>query len=505
MIVSTPGEVKAEGTNPGRFFTRTGRGRPEHGHGFSRVRSTPKVCVAGPGGIPIRPGRGQARAYRARRRGEAPSRHGRGLVRTMTSSLLYGRQGLQVHLPGDCRGHWIRKGRVPVLPDLSAACLEALGNPAGCPPLRELARGRRSACILVCDVTRPVPNASLLPPILAELGAAGVSRDRVTVLIATGLHRAAPEVEKRSIVGEEAYGEVRVENHRAEDDASHVRLGTSSGGIPALLDRRFVEAEVRIVTGLVEPHFMAGYSGGRKVIVPGVAHRDTILALHAPPLMEHPRATSCVLDDNPLHREQLEIAAMVAPVFGVSVVLDEERRGVFVSAGALVESHLQAVDVARRISEVRVGRKFHTILTSAGGFPLDKTYYQTIKAMVTPLDILEPGGTVVVVSECSEGVGSTGFRDAQALLVQLGPRGFVTKISSAEHPVIDQWQTEKLAQALCRAEIHLYAPAVPESDWGLLGVRRALDPMGALQEAVARSGDTAVAVIPEGPYVIPFP
>ncbi|MDW7712109.1 MAG: nickel-dependent lactate racemase [Deferrisomatales bacterium] len=430
---------------------------------------------------------------------------GENAVKTKMVNLLYGRQGLQVRLPGICQGHWIRKGRLPVLQDLSAACLKALNSPVGCPPLREVARGGRTACILVCDITRPVPNASLLPPVLAELGAAGVGRDQITVLIATGLHRAAPEEEKRSIVGDEAYSEVRVENHHAEDDASHVRLGMSSGGIPALLDRRFVEAEVRIVTGLVEPHFMAGYSGGRKVVVPGVAHRDTILPLHAPPLMEHPRATSCVLDDNPLHREQLEIAGMVGPVFGVNVVLDEERRGVFVSAGALVESHLQAVEVARRISEVRVGRKFHTILTSAGGFPLDKTYYQTIKGMVTPLGILEPGGTVVVVSECSEGVGSAGFRDAQVRLVQLGPQGFLAQISSAERPKIDQWQTEKLAQALCRAQIHLYAPTLPELDWGLLGVHRARDPMGAVEEAVARSGDVAVAVIPEGPYVIPFP
>jgi nickel-dependent lactate racemase len=268
-------------------------------------------------------------------------------------------------------------------------------------------------CILVCDITRPAPNGVVLPHVLDELESAGVASDDVTILIATGLHRPAPEEEKCLIVGDDhVRGPVRVVNHYANRDDQHKRLGTTSRGTPVLIDKRFAEAELKVVISLVEPHFMAGYSGGRKLIAPGVAHRETILAFHSPGFMEHPSARNCVLQGNPLHEDQLEIAQMIGAVFGVNIVINEHRELVFVNAGDLIASHLEAVAFARRICEVGVSRKFSTILTSAGGFPLDKTYYQTVKGMVAPLDILAPGGRVVILSECSEGMGSSNFLQA---------------------------------------------------------------------------------------------
>jgi nickel-dependent lactate racemase len=192
-------------------------------------------------------------------------------------------------------------------------------------------------------------------------------------------------------------------------------------------------------------------------------------------------------------------------VFGVNAVIDEERRLVAVKAGRLMESHLAAVAVARKLSEIHVSRKFGTILTSAGGFPLDKTYYQTIKGMFAPLDILTPGGTIIVVSECAEGLGSQEFIEAQKLLISLGPEGFVERIS---HPtfngIIDQWQTEKLAQALQKATIFLYSTNLGKKNWALTGVGKTENPEEAVVASMDRSGDRNVAVIPEGPYVIPF-
>ena len=424
-----------------------------------------------------------------------------------TVRLLYGRRELTVALPGTCTVHEIRKRHAPFLPDPWEAVTQALRAPVASPSLAETARGRRNACVLVCDITRPVPNGLLLPPIVRELEAAGLPRDRITILIATGLHRPAPEDEKLLIVGDEdIYRTVKVENHLAEDDAMHVHLGVTSRGTPVALDRRFAEADVKVVTGLIEPHFMAGYSGGRKVIAPGVAHRDTILSFHSPSFMEDPRATSCVLEGNPLHLDQLEILTMLGgTVFGANVVLDEERRVIFCNAGELVASHAEAVARAREISEVRLPRRFHTILTSAGGFPLDKTYYQTVKGMVTPLDALEPGGSVVIVSECSEGLGSQGFLASQALLGELGPEGFSARLMSRSHrQIVDQWQSEKLVEALRKGRVHLYAPGVSDSDWPLTCVHRAEDPARAVLDSIVRSGDPNVAVIPEGPYVIPF-
>ncbi len=421
--------------------------------------------------------------------------------------LEYGRQGITVRVPDPCVTHEIRKPRKTPLSDPARAVKETLDNPVGCPSLRDLARGARRACILVCDITRPVPNGLLLPPLVSELGAAGVSRNSIIILIATGLHRAAPKSEKRSIIDNRSICDsINVENHHARDDAAHVRLGETSKGTPVLLDRRFVDADIKIVTGLVEPHWMAGYSGGRKLIVPGVAHHDTIMAIHSPEVMEHPLACNCVLEGNPLYDEQLEIADMLGgDVFGVNAVIDEERRLVAVKAGRLMESHLEAVAVARKLSEIHVSRKFGTILTSAGGFPLDKTYYQTIKGMFAPLDILTPGGTIIVVSECAEGLGSQEFIEAQKLLISLGPEGFVERIS---HPrfngIIDQWQTEKLAQALQKATIFLYSTNLGKKDWALTGVEKTENPEEAVVASMERSGDRNVAVIPEGPYIIPF-
>ncbi len=423
-----------------------------------------------------------------------------------STHLLYGPNGYTVTLPGSCVVEEIHKHRSSPLADPSAAVRKALQFPVGLPPLAQWARSGGRVCILICDITRPAPNGAVLPYVLTEFEAAGIALEDVTILIATGLHRPAPQEEKRVIVGDEGVlGSVRVSNHYANRDDQHVRLDTTSRGTPVLIDKRFAQAELKVVISLVEPHFMAGYSGGRKLIAPGVAHRETILAFHAPKFMEHPAARNCVLQDNPLHEDQLEIAHMLGAVFGINVVIDEHRDLVFVNAGELIASHLDAVTFARKICEVAVPRKFSTILTSAGGFPLDKTYYQTVKGMVAPLDILAPGGRIVILSQCSEGMGSSNFLAAQRWLIDLGPQEFLRKIAGNDHvPFIDQWQTEKLVEALRKGELLLFSENLSEEDWTLTGVHRAHDPVEAVLESIRQRRDPHVGVIPEGPYVIPL-
>jgi nickel-dependent lactate racemase len=295
---------------------------------------------------------------------------------------------------------------------------------------------------------------------------------------------------------------VRVENHYARNDGDHVDLGHTAKGTPVKLDRRFVQAEVKIATGLVEPHFMAGYSGGRKVIAPGVAHRDTITTFHSERFMSHPRADNCVLAGNPLHEEQLAIAAMLGPVFSMDVVIDEARRLSFVSFGEVVQSHALAVDFVERYVRVPVTRRFKTVLTSAAGYPLDKTYYQTVKGMVAPLDILERGGNLVVASECSEGMGSPEFVDAQRRLKALGPDGFMRDIEQKRFADIDEWQTQMQLKPMRAGTIQLYSNGPIDRD--LTGVRAADSIEHAVQRSAAEMRDPHVAVIPEGPYVVPF-
>lgn len=422
----------------------------------------------------------------------------------MRIDLRYGRGERPLQVTDTWRTSVIRKAPMPLLPDSDAAVRRALANPVSGGPLVEEARGARTACILICDITRPVPNGLLLGPVVRDLMQAGVPAAGICVLVATGLHRPNEGAELEELVGDPwVLRTVRVENHYARNDADHVLVGTTAAGTVVKLDRRFVEADVKLVTGLVEPHFMAGYSGGRKVIAPGIAHRDTITTFHNARFMAHPRAENCVLDGNPLHREQLEIVRMLGRVVAVNTVIDEHRQLSYVNYGEVVESHLHAVAFVQDYARVPVERRFRTVVTSAAGYPLDKTYYQTVKGMVAPLDILEPEGTLIVVSECSEGIGSEEYADAQRRLIAAGPQGFLDAIMAKSHADIDEWQTQMQLKPMRVGSVKLYASGLRGADRALTGVEMVDDLDGAVEEAMHRSGDNALAVIPEGPYVVP--
>ena len=247
----------------------------------------------------------------------------------------------------------IAKQAMPLLADPAAAMELALAEPVGCPALKEEAARAESACILICDFTRPVPNGVILPPLIRTLLDAGMAPERITVLVATGLHRPNEGEELAALVGDPWVLEtVDVANHFAREDADHVPVGTTERGTVVRLDRRFVEADLRIATGLVEPHFMAGWSGGRKVIAPGVAHAETITTFHSARFMEHPNCTNCVLEGNPLHEEQLAIMAMIGGARALNSVIDDERRIAFLNYGEVVASHAAAVGFAEQYCTV---------------------------------------------------------------------------------------------------------------------------------------------------------
>ena len=423
----------------------------------------------------------------------------------MIVELEYGRGRLPVRIPDGCETTVLRKRPLPVIGDAARAVEQAFAEPAGAPPLARLARGKRSACILVCDVTRPVPNHVFLGPMIRTLIDGGIPAREITVLVATGLHRPNRGEELAELIGDRwVLDTVRVENHFARAAGAHVDLGvTETRGTPVKLDRRFVGAELRVATGLVEPHFMAGWSGGRKVVAPGVAHEDTIRTFHNARFMEDPAAIQCNLDGNPLHEEQLEILGMLGAVYALNTVIDEQRRLCFVNFGEIVESHLDAIRFVRDSCVVPVGRRFSTVVTSAAGYPLDRTYYQTVKGMVTPIDVLAPGANLIVASDCSEGIGSPQYREAQRRLVANGPDGFLAGILDKPLADIDEWQTEMQLKPMRRAGIHLYSRGLPAEDGALTGVNLVDSVEGAIARSIESSGDPAVAVIPEGPYVVP--
>src|SRR5580693_9529262 len=420
--------------------------------------------------------------------------------------LAYGRGVLPIHLPAGTMPTVIRKARLPTLPDALAAVRRAFDTPVASRSLSDLAKGRSSACILICDITRPVPNGLFLWPMIETMLESGIPIDRIVVLVATGLHRPNLGEELAEVIGDPwVMQKVRIENHYARNEADHVDLGrTATRGTPVKLDRRFVEAELHIATGLVEPHFMAGWSGGRKVIAPGVAHHETIRTFHSARFMEDPLAVQCNLIGNPLHEEQLEIVRQLGDLYSLNTVIDDDRDLAYVNFGEIVASHAAAVEFVNGAIRVPARRRFKTVVTSSAGYPLDKTYYQTIKGMVTPMDILAPGGTLIIASECSEGFGSEEFRAAQRRLIELGPDKFLATLTAKSLADVDEWQTEMQLKPMRVGRISLYTSGLTDEDRALTGV----EAVGNLEETIARSiaraEDPCVAVIPEGPYVVPY-
>jgi nickel-dependent lactate racemase len=423
-----------------------------------------------------------------------------------TVHIAFGRGHLPVNLPAGAQATVIRKRPLPKLPDQQAAIRAAFAHPVDAAPLSDLARGKRTACILICDITRPVPNHLFLRPMIETLIAAGIPAGGIDILVATGLHRPNEGAELEELVGDPwVLRTVRVSNHFARSDDDHVDLGvTQKRGVPVKLERRFVEADLRIATGLVEPHFMAGWSGGRKVVAPGIAHHTTIRTFHSARFMEDPLAVQCNLVGNPLHEEQLDIVRKLGDVYALNTVIDEDRDLAFVNFGEIIESHLAAVRFIESATAVPVGRRFRTVVTSSAGYPLDKTYYQTVKGMVTPLDILEPGGTLIVASQCSEGFGSPEFRAAQGRLVALGPESFLATLTAKSLAEVDEWQTEMQLKPMRVGHIQLYTTGLDAEERRITGVELISSVDDAVAASILRHADPSVAIIPEGPYVVPL-
>lgn len=417
----------------------------------------------------------------------------------MQVDLAFGKSGLTVELPEGPNWRILEPRSATPVADVDTALDKALDHPIGTVPLIELARGKRTAAISVCDITRPAPNATTLPPLLERLHAGGISPDNVTILIATGLHRAATPAEIEAIVGQRIAAEYRVLNHNARDLASHASLGQTRHGTPVYIQKEFIEADLHITLGFIEQHLMAGFSGGRKLIAPGLAAQETIKVLHSPAFMREPMAIEGSIESNPLHAELIEIARMARHDFMLDVVLTPSRQVAGVFAGAGVEAHAAGVGFVRREMREQLEEPADAVLTTAAGYPLDLTFYQIVKGVTAAQHLVKPGGRVLVMAECAEGVGAPEFSTRVKRMT-----GFQESLDEMAHtPVeIDQWQLEKLALAGRRCELSFYTPGVPPEAAGALASRMFADPAAAVRALLdgLRPG-ARVLVIPEGPYV----
>jgi nickel-dependent lactate racemase len=424
-----------------------------------------------------------------------------GKIDSMTSvRIAYGKGGLTVQVPEhNLRGVLSMRDAVP-LENPAGDLPKLLEHPIGSRALAELAGGAGSACVAICDITRPVPNRLLLPPVLDTLRRSGIAQENILILVATGLHRESTPEELSLMLGESILGEYRVSSHNARNAHEHAFLGVTASDTPVFIDRRYCGADLKITTGFIEPHLMAGFSGGRKLVAPGLAGEETIKALHSPRFLENPRCAEGSITDNPLHMELLEIARRAGHDFLVNVSLDESHAVTGIFAGDPLAAHADGVEKVRSSVRARLDEPADIVITSAAGYPLDLTFYQAVKGMTAALPAVRKHGVLIIAAECAEGLGSREFTEMAARYSSA--ETFLRDI--ARNPVtIDQWQLEECAKAVRQAEVVLVSPVIARRYGGRLFVRVMETAEEALEFAFSRVGrDASVAVIPKGPYTL---
>ena len=416
--------------------------------------------------------------------------------------LAYGTGGLTVALPAD-RTTVVEPRWEETVTDPRAVLLGALRRPVAGSPLRERVRPGQTVAVSVCDVTRPQPRELMLRALLEELE--GITRlEDVVVLVATGTHRANTDAELRAMLGDELVDTLRIVNHDARDASSLTWMGTFGDGVPLWLDSEWVQADVRITTGFVEPHFFAGFSGGPKMIVPGLAGLDTVLVLHDASHIGHPEARWGVIEGNPVHDDVRACAAATGCDFALDVVLNREQGIVAAFGGDLFAMHAQARERSRSIAMAPVPHEFEVVLTTNSGFPLDQNLYQAVKGMSAGATVVREGGVIVCAAECRDGFPDHGsYR--QVLASQPSPRALFDEIAARARTVPDQWQVQVQTKIQMRARVGVHSGNLSDDD-----LRSAhLEPVGDIAafvgEALGQAGPQArVCVLPEGPQTIPY-
>ncbi|MDP3766612.1 MAG: nickel-dependent lactate racemase [Dehalococcoidia bacterium] len=370
----------------------------------------------------------------------------------MKVHLAYGEHGLDVELPDDAVV--LEPKRVASLPDPERSVAEAVERPFGSPPLRQLLHSGHSMAIVVSDVTRPVPNRVLLPPVLDTVHAAGIPRDDVLIVVGAGMHRASTPDELQRILGPEIASSYEVVNHDARDGSTLAHLTTTARGVEVQLNRRYLEADVRIVTGFVEPHIFAGYSGGGKAVIPGVAGTGIVMSNHGADMLGHPNATWCATDGNPIFEEMRDLALLSRPTFSVNVTLNERREITGVFAGELVAAHEAGIAQAEEQYVRPIDSLFDIVVSSNMGYPADLNLYQSVKGLSVAAQAVREGGAVILAAECRDGLGLAEY--TELLTSEASPRALLERIHSPGFARYDQWgvQCQAMVQAKADAWLH---------------------------------------------------
>lgn len=421
----------------------------------------------------------------------------------MKVQLAYGETGLVIDLPDD-RTTVVEPVYAAGSQDPAGVIRTALRGPVAGPPLREIVQPGQSVAISICDGTRAQPRHLMVPAVLEEIQGI-VDLDDVVILVATGTHRGNTEAELRAMLGDDVVDSVHVLNHDARDDESLVWMGRHGNGVPVWLNRHWVEADVRITTGFVEPHFFAGFSGGPKLTVPGLAGLETVLTLHDAQRIGHPNATWAICEGNPVHDDIRAVVAAVGQVdFGFDVTLNRDQQVVGAFAGELFAMHAAAREAARELAMAPVPGLFDVVVTTNSGYPLDQNLYQAVKGISAAGTVVKDGGAIVCAAECRDGFPNHGsYREV--LESAPSPQALLDSIESRPRTVPDQWQVQVQAKLQSRARVIMHTSYLSDHALQAAHLEQTDDIGATVQHLLGAAGpDAKVCVLPEGPQTIPF-
>lgn len=420
----------------------------------------------------------------------------------MNVKLAYGKTGLDVTLPDGLGVDIVQPRHVEALADQAGAVRDALRHPIGSRPLRELVKSSDTVAIGCNDITRPTPYQTILPVLLDEVGS--ISDDAITLFIATGTHRANTPEELKAMLGEQMVKRFRIVQNDAYDRDSHAQVGTTASGNEVWIHKEYLRCDVRILTGFIEPHFFAGFSGGGKACMPGLAAAETILRNHCARNMDHPQATWAVTHGNPIWEGIREAALLAGPSFLLNVTLNRDKQITGVFAGDRDAAHERGCAFVKQHAMVSVKAPYDLVISSNAGFPLDLNLYQSVKGMSAAAQIVKKGGAIIVAADCWDGIPEHG-QYKKLLFEAAGPASLLEKLRGDECGCRDAWQAQIHASVCQVADVYLFSHNLTDEQIRRAMLRPCRDITRTIEQLLRVYGrDASICMLPEGPQTIPY-
>jgi nickel-dependent lactate racemase len=416
--------------------------------------------------------------------------------------LAYGEEGLEINLPDHLNIDVLEPRHTESLPDQAAAIKDALNSPIDSRPLREMVKKSDTAGIVINDITRPMPYKIILPILLRELG--DIPGGQILLLNATGTHRPNTNTELTEMLGRDTLSRYRVIQNDAGDRPSHVFVGTTDSGNEIWLHKAYLDCEVRILTGFIEPHFFAGFSGGGKAVMPGLALLETILANHSVKNIDHPKATWGVTNGNPIWQEIQQAASLAPPSFLLNLALNKDKKITAVFAGDFHKAYQQGCDYVRKNAMVAAYKSYDIVITGNSGYPQDINLYQAVKGMSTAARIVTKGGSIIVAAECRDGIPAHG-QYGRLLYEAESHHSLLRKIHEKDFARQDMWQAQVHGMICQKADVYVHSRNLSGEQIKRAFLKPCLRIEDTIEELLHKYGtDASICVLPEGPQTIPY-